>query len=107
MIAMETQPLYRTEEVCELVGCTYRQLDYWVRTGVIRPHTQASGSGTQRFFSEADIKEVRMVADIAALFGPGSGFGQVWNTVRERGAEATLVELWTAFDALAEKYGLG
>lgn len=28
---------YRAPQVCKLVGITYRQLDYWARTGLITP----------------------------------------------------------------------
>ena len=36
-------------QVCSLVGITYRQLDYWARTGLLRPSVSAAkGSGTQR-----------------------------------------------------------
>ncbi len=33
---------YRAPQVCSLVGITYRQLDYWARTGLIRPSVQIS-----------------------------------------------------------------
>ena len=28
---------YRAPQVCKLVGITYRQLDYWARTNLIKP----------------------------------------------------------------------
>ncbi|HSO51072.1 MAG TPA: MerR family transcriptional regulator, partial [Acidimicrobiia bacterium] len=40
---------YRAPQVCKLVGITYRQLDYWARTNLIKPSLQqANGSGSQR-----------------------------------------------------------
>lgn len=107
MILMETEPLYRTEEVCALVGCSYRQLDYWTRTELIKPHTAAQGSGSQRLFSEDNLREVRILRDLSEVAGSGGASAAFWRRVRERGAEATLIELWTTFDALATKYGLG
>jgi DNA-binding transcriptional MerR regulator len=48
--------------VCSLVGITYRQLDYWARTGLIKPSIQsAQGSGTQRRYSFTDIVQLKVV----------------------------------------------
>ncbi|MHB8430827.1 MAG: MerR family transcriptional regulator [Acidimicrobiales bacterium] len=48
--------------VCELVGITYRQLDYWARTGLMRPSiTDAQGSGTQRRYSYGDVLELKVI----------------------------------------------
>jgi DNA-binding transcriptional MerR regulator len=53
---------YRAPQVCGLVGITYRQLDYWARTGLIRPSLQAAqGSGTQRRYSFTDIVQLKVV----------------------------------------------
>ena len=38
---------YRGPQVCNIVGITYRQLDYWARTNLLRPSiTDATGSGS-------------------------------------------------------------
>jgi DNA-binding transcriptional MerR regulator len=48
--------------VCNLVGITYRQLDYWARTDLLKPSIQgASGSGTQRLYSFTDIVQLKVV----------------------------------------------
>ena len=40
---------FRGPQVCSIVGITYRQLDYWARTDLLRPSiSEARGSGTQR-----------------------------------------------------------
>jgi len=53
---------YRAPQVCKLVGITYRQLDYWARTGLIRPSIQsARGSGSQRRYSFTDIVQLKVV----------------------------------------------
>ncbi|MEA2002571.1 MAG: MerR family transcriptional regulator [Actinomycetota bacterium] len=53
---------YRAPQVCKLVGITYRQLDYWARTGLIKPSIQsAQGSGTQRRYSFIDIVQLKVV----------------------------------------------
>jgi DNA-binding transcriptional MerR regulator len=53
---------YRVPEVCKLVGISYRQLDYWARTGLVTPSVRdAGGSGTQRLYSFRDLVELRVI----------------------------------------------
>lgn len=53
---------YRAPQVCNLVGITYRQLDYWARTDLIRPALrQASGSGSQRLYSFSDVVQLKVI----------------------------------------------
>ncbi len=53
---------YRAPQVCKLVGITYRQLDYWARTGLLTPSIQsAAGSGSQRRYSFGDIVQLKVV----------------------------------------------
>lgn len=53
---------FRAPQVCELVGITYRQLDYWARTGLIKPSLrEASGSGSQRLYSFQDVVQLKVV----------------------------------------------
>jgi DNA-binding transcriptional MerR regulator len=54
---------FRSPQVCAIVGITYRQLDYWDRSGLLGPSMQtASGSGTQRLYNFQDIVTLRVVA---------------------------------------------
>ncbi|MFE6918918.1 MerR family transcriptional regulator, partial [Streptomyces rubiginosohelvolus] len=42
---------YRGPTACAAAGITYRQLDYWARTGLVEPSVRpAYGSGTQRLY---------------------------------------------------------
>ena len=53
---------YRAPQVCKLVGITYRQLDYWARTNLIRPSLQeATGSGSQRRYSFSDVVQLKVI----------------------------------------------
>jgi DNA-binding transcriptional MerR regulator len=53
---------YRGPQVCKIVGITYRQLDYWARTDLVRPSVcDAAGSGTQRLYSYRDLVELKVV----------------------------------------------
>src|SRR3982751_6572883 len=45
-----------------IVGITYRQLDYWARTDLIRPSlADASGSGSRRLYSYRDLLELKVI----------------------------------------------
>ena len=53
---------YRGPQVCKIVGITYRQLDYWARTDLVRPSVMdANGSGTQRLYSFRDLVELKVI----------------------------------------------
>lgn len=53
---------YRGPLVCSIVGITYRQLDYWARTDLLRPSvTEARGSGTQRRYSYSDLLQLKVI----------------------------------------------
>jgi DNA-binding transcriptional MerR regulator len=49
----------------QIVGITYRQLDYWARTDLVRPSiADASGSGSRRQYSYRDLLELRMIKNL-------------------------------------------
>ncbi|MGA0218668.1 MAG: MerR family transcriptional regulator [Ilumatobacteraceae bacterium] len=49
-------------QTAEIVGISYRQLDYWARTDLIRPSlADASGSGSRRRYSYQDLLELRVI----------------------------------------------
>lgn len=53
---------YRVPDVCRIVGISYRQLDYWARTGLVKPSVKdAQGSGTQRLYSFQDLALLRII----------------------------------------------
>ncbi len=53
---------YSSAETAAKAGVTYRQLDYWVRNGLIVPSvSQANGQGTRRQFSAEDVRRVWVV----------------------------------------------
>jgi DNA-binding transcriptional MerR regulator len=53
---------YRGPTACSAAGITYRQLDYWARTGLVAPSVRtATGSGTQRLYSFRDILVLKVV----------------------------------------------
>jgi len=53
---------YRGPTACNAAGITYRQLDYWARTGLVEPTVRgATGSGTQRLYSFRDILVLKVI----------------------------------------------
>jgi DNA-binding transcriptional MerR regulator len=53
---------YRGPTACNVAGITYRQLDYWARTGLVAPSVRpAKGSGSQRLYSFRDILVLKIV----------------------------------------------
>ena len=53
---------YRGAVACSAAGISYRQLDYWARTGLVEPSIRtASGSGTSRLYSFRDILVLKIV----------------------------------------------
>ncbi|MDP9497662.1 MAG: MerR family transcriptional regulator [Actinomycetota bacterium] len=53
---------YRGPTACAAAGITYRQLDYWARTGLVEPSVrEAAGSGSQRLYSFRDILVLKIV----------------------------------------------
>lgn len=79
---------YRGPTACKAAGITYRQLDYWARTGLVEPSVKsATGSGTQRLYGFRDILVLRVVK---RLLDSGVSLQQIRTavgTLRERGVE--------------------
>ena len=79
---------YRGPTACAAAGITYRQLDYWARTGLVEPTVRpASGSGSQRLYSFRDILVLKIVK---RLLDTGVSLQQIRQAVqylRERGVE--------------------
>ena len=62
---MDDQHGFRGPQVCGIVGITYRQLDYWDRTGLSRPSlARAHGSGSQRLYSYRDLLELKVIKQL-------------------------------------------
>jgi DNA-binding transcriptional MerR regulator len=60
-VARVLERAFRGTTVCRLVGISYRQLDYWARTGLVTPSIQADDSGSQRLYSFTDLVELRII----------------------------------------------
>ena len=52
-------------KAASIVGISYRQLDYWARTDLVRPSlADASGSGSRRMYSYRDLLELRVIKSL-------------------------------------------
>ena len=61
----QTEVGYRGPQACKIVDITYRQLDYWTRTGLVKPSVQpAKGSGTQRLYSFNDLLQLKVIKSL-------------------------------------------
>ncbi|MEY2900015.1 MAG: hypothetical protein RL247_181 [Actinomycetota bacterium] len=59
---IEEEQGYRGHIAASAAGITYRQLDYWARTGLVEPTVQsAQGSGSQRLYGFRDILVLKLV----------------------------------------------
>lgn len=79
---------YRGPIACRAAGITYRQLDYWARTGLVEPTIRgAKGSGSQRLYSFRDILLLKVVK---RLLDTGVSLQQIRtavNALHARGVE--------------------
>ncbi len=79
---------YRGPTACGAAGVTYRQLDYWARTGLLEPSVRnPTGSGTQRLYSFRDILVLKI---IKRLLDTGVSLQQIRvavSALRDRGVQ--------------------
>jgi DNA-binding transcriptional MerR regulator len=87
---------YRGAVAARAAGISYRQLDYWARTGLVEPTVRgAAGSGSQRLYGFRDILVLKLVK---RLLDTGISLQQIRtavNQLREAGvndlAQTTLM----------------
>ena len=78
---------YRGPTACSAAGITYRQLDYWARTGLVEPTVRAAGgSGTQRLYGFRDILLLKV---IKRLLDAGISLQQIRQAVAHLRARGT------------------
>ena len=79
---------YRGPTAQRAAGITYRQLDYWARTGLVEPSIRgAAGSGSQRLYGFRDVLVLKVVK---RLLDTGVSLQQIRVAVehlRERGVD--------------------
>jgi DNA-binding transcriptional MerR regulator len=79
---------YRPPTACNAAGISYRQLDYWARTGLVEPSVRpAHGSGSQRLYSFRDILLLKVVKRLLDTGVSLQNIRTAVNHLRERGIE--------------------
>jgi DNA-binding transcriptional MerR regulator len=87
---------YRGPQTCKIVGVTYRQLDYWTRTGLVSPSVQeAQGSGSQRLYSFNDLLQLKVIKSLtdagASLQKVRQAIDYVRNNLEGEWSKVTIV----------------
>lgn len=60
-----TEQGFSGKRTAEIVDITYRQLDYWARTDLVRPSlADASGSGSRRQYAYRDLLELKVIKSL-------------------------------------------
>ncbi len=92
---------YSGTQAAKVVGITYRQLDYWARTDLIRPSlADAKGSGSRRRYSYKDLIELKM---IKSLLDAGQRLDRVraaFDYLRDLGDALSSAQLVIAGDSV-------
>lgn len=83
-------------KAASVVGISYRQLDYWARTDLVRPSlVDAAGSGSRRLYSYRDLLELRVIKSLLdagiKLESVRKAFTYLRDNVEADIASATLV----------------
>jgi DNA-binding transcriptional MerR regulator len=79
---------YRGVTACHAVSISYRQLDYWARTGLVVPSIRdASGSGTQRLYSFRDMVVLKVVKRLLDAGVSLQNIRKAIEALRSRGVE--------------------
>lgn len=80
---------YSGSQAAAIVGITYRQLDYWARTDLIRPAiNEAQGSGSRRHYSYRNLLELRMVKSLLDAGIKLEAIREVFDFLRSNSVEA-------------------
>jgi DNA-binding transcriptional MerR regulator len=95
MEAIDEKGGYRGPQACKIVGITYRQLDYWTRTGLVAASLRgAEGSGTQRLYSFNDLLQLKVIKRLieagASLNKVRQAIDYVRNNLEDDWAKATI-----------------
>ena len=88
-------------EAADIVGITYRQLDYWARTDLVRPSlADARGSGSRRRYSYRDLIELKMIKSLLDAGQKLEGVRAAFDYLRDLGDDLTSSQLVIAGDSV-------
>ena len=85
---------YRGPAVSNMVGISYRQLDYWATTGLVTPSVRdAEGSGSQRLYAFEDIVQLKVVKKLIAAGVSLQRIRKAIDFIRDRGLSLRNITL--------------
>lgn len=95
---------YRAPTAARAAGITYRQLDYWARTSIVKPSIgRGRGSGTPRLYSLHDVVVLSVVRNLCAA---GIGLGRVRDAVQSlRARDVTEAGAMLLYDGIHTHVG--
>lgn len=97
---------FPAKRTAEIVGITYRQLDYWARTDLVKPTSPAAGSGSRRTYSYTNLLELKAVKNLLDAGIKLESVRNVFDYLREQlNQDPTEVNLVIAGDAVMIQSG--
>lgn len=103
---VETHEGFTAKRTAEIVGITYRQLDYWARTDLVKPTSPAAGSGSRRTYSYINLLELKAVKNLLDAGIKLESVRNVFEYLREQlNQDPTEVNLVIAGDAVMIQSG--
>jgi DNA-binding transcriptional MerR regulator len=83
------------KQAADVVGITYRQLDYWARTDLVRPSlADAQGSGSRRIYTYRDLLELKAIKNLLDAGIKLEAVREVFRYLRDNlGEDVTTVNL--------------
>ncbi len=88
-------------EAADIVGITYRQLDYWARTDLIRPSlADANGSGSRRRYSYQNLVELKTIKTLLDAGQKLERVREAFHYIRDLGEDISSAQLVIAGNAV-------
>ncbi len=94
-ITVAVQENFTGKKAAEIAGISYRQLDYWARTDLIRPSlAEAAGSGSRRLYSYRDLLELKIIKTLLDAGLKLEMVREVFNYLRDQlGTDVTAANI--------------
>jgi DNA-binding transcriptional MerR regulator len=90
------------KQVLAIVGITYRQLDHWARTDLLRPSLcDAKGSGSRRRYSYDDVVQLKVIKKLLDGGQSLQAVRKVIDRLRVEGESVASAQLVIAGDSVA------
>jgi hypothetical protein len=84
-VSSTSAELLSTARAALLSGASYRQLNYWIRIGLINPAVESTGTGRPRRWSPEQIPLLSALAAISNLvYNPRGGSNDLMRAISEQ-----------------------